>query len=79
MGHRQRATGVAGNHGMNERVGGIGVGNRALLTDEVEDDAIVREPHRGVVEVGLPLWRHDADPHHCCHAARVAVGDTEVE
>ena len=52
VGHRQRATGVAGNHGMNERVGGIGVGNGALLIDEVEDDAIVREPHRGVVEVG---------------------------
>jgi len=64
---------------MNERVGGIGVGNGALLTDEVEDDAIVGEPHRGVVEVGLPLRRRDADPHHCCHAARVTIGDTEVE
>ena len=64
---------------MNERVGGTVVGNGALLTDEVEDDAIVREPHSGVVEVGLPLWRRDADPHRCCHAARVAVGVTEDE
>ena len=49
------------------------------LTDEVEDDAAVGEPPRGVVEVGPPLRRRDADPHHRRHAARVAVGVAEVE
>ena len=49
-------------------------------THRYEDDAAVGELPCGVLEVGSPLRRRDADPHYCRrYAALITVGVAEAE